>query len=253
LGLLYLYRRIRAKNAELSRLNERYNQQNTELTAFNQRMERFTHTLSHDALGYTNNILNYATLGVGSEYMDEVTPFFRKIHNNATNMKKMAQNLIQFNSFGTTPHADNLDLNTVVTEVIDNINERLGENPIIIKDLVLPRVYADREFLKQIFQNIVGNSVKFKRKDTPLQLVVLAREQADYVEIKVQDNGIGIASDKMSNVFKEFTKLNKSAEGSGLGLFICQQMVERMGGKIWAEAVTEGGTAIYFTLPMAKK
>jgi signal transduction histidine kinase len=165
----------------------------------------------------------------------------------------MSLNLILFNKTGEVANTSNLALTDVVAEVMEDMGEELTTAIRSLSAQGLPMVYADREFTKQIFRNLLGNAVKFRRPNTELEIVISSIEQGGFVEIQVRDNGIGIAPDKLSNVFDEFTKLNKSAEGSGLGLFICQQIVEVMGGKIWAESVAEGGTAIHFTLPRAKK
>jgi signal transduction histidine kinase len=252
LGLLYLYRRIRAKNTELSRLNTLYNQQNNALTASNQRMEWFTQTLSHDALGYINNVLNFANFGKNASYSEEVTGILEKVHKNAVSLKKMSLNLILFKKTGEIANTSNISLTDVMAEVIEDMGEELTHNPLTLNALNLPMAYADKEFTKQIFRNLLNNAVKFRQPKGELHVSISGVEKGDFVEIQVRDNGVGIPEEKLSLVFDEFTRLNKKVEGSGLGLFICQQTVEVMGGKIWAEAVVEGGTTIHFTLPMAK-
>lgn len=251
LGLLYLYQQIRAKNAELLRLNTLSNQQNNALSSSNQRMEWFTNTLSHDALGYINNVLNYAIFGKNIDISKETTTILEKIHKNAVSLKKMSLNLILFKKTGEIANTTNLALTDVVAEVIEDMGEELTHNPLTLHAQNLPMAYADKEFTKQIFRNLLSNAVKFRQPNTELHITISGEAKDNFVEIQVRDNGIGIDADKLSLVFEQFTKLNKSAEGSGLGLFICQQAMEVMGGKIWAETIAEGGIAICFTLPMA--
>jgi signal transduction histidine kinase len=165
----------------------------------------------------------------------------------------MSLNLILFKKTGEVTNTSNISLMDVVEEVIEDMGDELTQSIDALSAKGLPEVYADKEFTKQVFRNILSNAVKFRSLNRPLQLIISSVEHDDVVEIKIQDNGIGIPSDKLALVFDEFTRLNKNVEGSGLGLFICQQTVEVMGGKIWAESVAEGGTVICFTLPSAKK
>jgi signal transduction histidine kinase len=242
-SLIYLYLKLRHKNTRLNDLN-------AALTKSNTQMERFTHTLSHDALGYINHILNYATAGQEADNVEEGHYATLKIHRYATNLKKMAQNLIQFNKTGFFARPETVVLSELIAEVSQDMNGDLATNNVTLNNLTAETlVYTDRELLKQVLRNLTHNAVKFRRPDVPSVLDIKAVEKENEVEVSVADNGIGIASEQLHLVFNEFTKLNKQAEGSGLGLFISKQIVERLGGQIWVESTIGQGSTFYFTLP----
>jgi signal transduction histidine kinase len=242
-NLIYLYLKLRHKNTRLNDLN-------AALTKSNTQMERFTNTLSHDALGYINHILNYATAGQEADDVQEGHYMALKTHRYATNLKKMAQNLIQFNKTGFVAQPETVVLSELVAEVSQDMNGDLAANNVTLNNLTaITTVQTDRELLKQVLRNLTHNAVKFRCPDVPPVLDIKAVEKENEVEVSVADNGIGIAPEQLSLVFNEFTKLNKQAEGSGLGLFISKQIVERLGGQIWVESTIGQGSTFYFTLP----
>jgi signal transduction histidine kinase len=242
-SLAYLYRRIRHKNETLKGLNAALTQSNTQ-------MEYFTHTLSHDALGYINHILNYATEGQEADKVEEGHYAASKIHHYATNLKKMAQNLIQFNNTGLITHQETVVVADLVAEVAQDMNGDLAANKVTLNSLTATTtVHTNREFLKQVLRNLMHNAVKFHRPDVPPVLTIKAIEKEDTIEVSVADNGIGIPPEQLHLVFNEFTKLDKQTDGSGLGLFISKQIIERMSGKIWVESKAGQGSIFYFTLP----
>lgn len=252
--IFYIYRKIRAKNAELTRLNELIASRNQDLNVANQRMEHFTHALSHNALGYINHILNYTTLGQNlSNNDDSITSVFQRIHRNASRLKSMSENLINYNKNRRTINLENFDLNSILSEAVEDLAFDLSNPDIELKIEDLPQVHANREFVKEVFRNLLGNATKFKKPNTPLSIYIKSspNEQSDFVELQVQDNGIGIAPEKISEVFKEFVKGNKAADGSGLGLFICRQIIENLGGKIWVRSQQGEGCTFFLTLKKA--
>jgi light-regulated signal transduction histidine kinase (bacteriophytochrome) len=114
----------------------------------------------------------------------------------------------------------------------------------------LPTVMADRSQLIQLLQNLIGNAIKFRGKNPLVIHVSAARSETDWV-ISVRDNGIGIPSEYLNNVFEIFHRLHTRKEypGSGIGLAICRRVVERHGGRISAESELGRGSTFYFTLP----
>jgi signal transduction histidine kinase len=117
----------------------------------------------------------------------------------------------------------------------------------------LPSVRGDADRLYQLFLNLIGNALKFRRPDQPPRISVAAEKQGDAWCFSVEDNGIGIDRQHQETVFKAFWRLHAHSEydGSGLGLSICQQIVEQHGGRIWAESAQSGGARLCFTLAMS--
>jgi light-regulated signal transduction histidine kinase (bacteriophytochrome) len=114
----------------------------------------------------------------------------------------------------------------------------------------LPTVMGNDVQLVQLFQNLISNSLKFMRSGVPPKITISAQPQAQQWLFAIQDNGIGIASEHLEQVFTAFHRLHsaKVYPGSGIGLTTCQKIVERHGGQIWVESQPEVGSTFYFTL-----
>ncbi len=117
----------------------------------------------------------------------------------------------------------------------------------------LPAVLADPRQLMQLFQNLIGNAVKYRNDRTP-EIHVAAKPNGDQWVFSVQDNGIGIAPQHSERIFQMFQRLHTTNEyqGTGIGLAICRKIVERHGGKIWVEAQPGKGSTFVFTIPRAE-
>jgi len=114
----------------------------------------------------------------------------------------------------------------------------------------LPIAKADDVQLAQLFQNLIGNALKFRSASVP-RISVFAKEKETEWEFGVQDNGIGIEPQYFERIFMVFQRLHNKGEypGTGIGLAICKKVVERHGGRIWVESQPGQGTTFYFTLP----
>jgi chemotaxis family two-component system sensor kinase Cph1 len=115
----------------------------------------------------------------------------------------------------------------------------------------LPEVDGDGVQLTQLWQNLIGNAVKFRKKDSPLRIRISAERNGNEWVFGVHDNGIGIEPRFLDHIFEAFRQLHprEEYEGSGMGLAICRKIVERHGGRIWVESAFGEGASFYFTLP----
>ena len=145
------------------------------------------------------------------------------------------------------------DCNEVMRRVLLNLKVAIEESGAKVSSDPLPTVSGDTVQLMQLFQNLVGNAVKF-RQDTPPLVQVSARAENDLWHFTVKDNGIGIAPQNFERVFALFQRLHTRQKypGTGIGLAICQRIVERHGGRIWVESELGQGTAFHFTIPQLK-
>jgi light-regulated signal transduction histidine kinase (bacteriophytochrome) len=135
-------------------------------------------------------------------------------------------------------------------EVLLNLQVAIDENAAQVKWHDLPFVRADHIGLVQLFQNLIGNAIKYRSKLAPVIEVWSERREKEWL-FAVRDNGIGIKSEYAEQVFGVFKRLHGTAyPGTGIGLAICQRIVETHGGRIWVEAVPDGGSTFYFMLPI---
>ena len=142
-------------------------------------------------------------------------------------------------------------LKEVVNQAIRDLDFRIAETKAVVKSEELPAVRANKTQMLQLFQNLIGNALKFHRRDAPPQIMIQGRVlDKEFVEISVQDNGIGFDEKYGDQIFKPFRKLHSAGEyeGSGIGLAICQKIVMHHGGKITAKSSPGKGSNFIFTL-----
>ena len=142
-------------------------------------------------------------------------------------------------------------LEDCLKDSLDALRERVKETGARVERMSLPVVSGDRGLLTQLFQNLLGNAMKFQRGNEPPVLTVTAKQQDAEWLVEVRDNGIGIEQEYARQIFVPFKRLHGIGdyEGSGVGLAICKRAVERHGGRIWVESTPGEGSRFQFTLP----
>ena len=146
-----------------------------------------------------------------------------------------------------------IDLNTVVKEVIEDLETSISETKGVVSLKDLPIVEADPTQMRQLFQNLISNALKFQKKEqTPIIELIAKPVRKDSWDIHVMDNGIGLKAEQKENIFQPFVRLNgRSAyEGSGIGLAICKKIVNRHHGEIKVTDSNEKGSTFKVTLPV---
>jgi light-regulated signal transduction histidine kinase (bacteriophytochrome) len=135
--------------------------------------------------------------------------------------------------------------------VLGSLGSAMEKSRAEVRWAELPVLWGDRTLLGQVFQNLVGNAIKFRGSQPPVIGVKAEKNEAEW-RFSVSDNGIGIAPEYAENVFVVFQRLHARSEypGNGIGLAICKKVVERFGGRIWVEAPPAGGSTFIFTLPL---
>jgi light-regulated signal transduction histidine kinase (bacteriophytochrome) len=168
----------------------------------------------------------------------------------AIRMQVLIQDLLAFSRVGRKEELASVDCNSVMKEVRQILSNAIEENAAVVTAGDLPTVWADRTQMMQLFQNLIGNAIKFKGKEPP-QISVQAEKTDGRWLFSVRDNGIGIAPEHAENIFVVFQRLHTRQEypGNGIGLSICKKVVERYGGKIWVESQPGCGCTFKFTMP----
>lgn len=169
----------------------------------------------------------------------------------AVRMQQLINDLLAYsrvNTQGKTPEM--IDSHSVLGEALGNLSAAIEENRAIVINDDLPMVRADATQLSQLFQNLIGNAIKFRGSDLP-RIQVSACDLGSEWRFSVKDNGIGIAAQYADKVFVIFQRLHTRQDypGTGIGLAICKRIVERHGGRIWFESEPGKGSTFYFTLP----
>jgi chemotaxis family two-component system sensor kinase Cph1 len=142
-----------------------------------------------------------------------------------------------------------VDVNIIIEKALANLMFEITESRAVITADTLPTVSADDTRLIQLFQNLVGNALKY-RTNTPHIYISAERKDGEWL-FRISDNGIGIEPRQFERIFQIFQRLHTREEysGTGIGLAICKKIVERLGGRIWVESKPGEGSTFFFTLP----
>ena len=151
------------------------------------------------------------------------------------------------------PEAE-VNLNTLVQDVLVNLKSRIVESHSVITVDNLPVIFADKTQMMQVFQNLIANAIKFQPKENIPEIKISGEKRPDEWLFSVKDNGIGIDKKYHEKVFVIFKQLHSKAmfHGTGIGLAVVKKIVERHGGSIWFESELGKGTTFYFTLKNKK-
>lgn len=229
-----------------------------ELARSNTDLEQFAYVASHDLQEPLRMISSYTQL-LARRYKDnldsDANEFIGFAVDGAVRLQALIDSLLIYSRVGRrgNPFTD-VDIHEVVAESISNLRAAVEESGALIAVDDLPVVKGDEVQLVQLFQNLIGNSIKFRRDENPKVEISAKREDSQWV-FSVADNGIGIDQQYNDRIFVIFQRLNPREKyaGTGMGLAICKKIVERHGGKIWFESAPGRGTTFFFTIPTTKE
>jgi PAS domain S-box-containing protein len=232
---------------ELSRVNE-------ELRGSNDQLEQFAHVASHDLQEPLRMVTSYLELlerRYRGQLDSEAQEFIHYAVDGATRMKISIQDLLSFSRVGTAVlKSGAVQAQAILDDALADLKVAIEQSHAEVTADPLPEIVADAGMLARVFQNLIGNAIKFQKKDTPRVHVSAQRAGAEWV-FSVRDNGIGIEPRHAMRVFRIFERLHSADQypGTGIGLAISQRIVERHGGKIWLESQLGTGTTFFFSVP----
>ncbi|MFP8953217.1 PAS domain S-box protein [Natrialbaceae archaeon A-arb3/5] len=225
-----------------------------QLEESNERLEQFAYAASHDLQEPLRMITSYLQLieqRYGDELDEDGQEFIEFAVDGADRMRDMIDGLLQYSRVDTQGDPlQPVDLTAVVEDVTLDLQLKIEEEAADIELEELPRVSGDSDQLRQIFQNLLSNAIEYSG-DEPPRIRIAAEHDGEMWRISVHDDGIGIDPDEADRIFQVFERLHASTErdGTGIGLALCERIVERHGGEIWVESQPEGGSTFHFTLP----
>lgn len=237
------------------RLREERNQYLEELARSNRDLEQFAYVASHDLQEPLRMVATYTQLlaeRYRGELDDNADKYIHYAVDGAVRMQSLISDLLTFSRLGRHGiQLQDVDCRAIVDLAKKNLEVAMQESDTQIVYDSLPTVIADRSQLLQLFQNLIGNAIKFHGPEPPVIRVSAERKVKEWV-FAVADNGIGIAPEHVEVVFVIFKRLHTRAEypGSGVGLAICKKIVEQHGGRIWVESEPGKGSTFQFTLPV---
>jgi len=224
-----------------------------ELQRSNAELARFASVASHDLQAPLRSIAGFLQL-LSMRYEGRLDPeadeFIRLAVDSAHQMHALIQDLLHYSRLGAErAQAVPVSAETALQQALDNLREAVLTTDAEVSSDPLPDVLAESSQLVQLFQNLAENALKFRGDDVP-RVHFSARRVDGLACFSVADNGIGIDEDQRERIFELFARPHGFRyEGTGMGLAICRRIVDRFGGRIWAEAGPDGGAVFHFTLP----
>jgi light-regulated signal transduction histidine kinase (bacteriophytochrome) len=228
-----------------------------ELERSNGEMQDFTFAVSHDLQEPLRKIHTFSQFLVedcGEEVSEKGREHIGRMQDASERMSILICNLLALSRIGTRGgNLARVESKSIVNDVLDALSVQLEEAGAEVEAGDLPDVMADRTQLGQLFQNIIGNALKFRRPDETPRVTISSEADGDFVTFRVQDNGIGMEKRFLEKIFTIFQRLHSrdQYEGTGVGLAVCKKIVACHGGKIWAESEPGKGSSFFFTLPKA--
>ncbi len=227
---------------------------NKELKEKNKELEQFAFVASHDLqepLRTTSTFVGLLQDQYKGKLDEKADKYLNYIGQASDRMKVLINDLLEYSRIGNKQDIKQLDCNTIMNEVLADLDTAISESGAEINTQPLPVIHGYQTEIKQLFQNLAYNAIKFRQKHIPSRIHISARKIRDAWQFAFADNGIGIAEEHNERIFIIFQRLHTRNEykGSGIGLSHCKKIVELHKGKIWLESELGKGTTFYFTIP----
>ena len=220
----------------------------------NKELEQFAYVASHDLrepLRMITSFLELLKMRYENDLDGEANEFIDYAVDGAQRMDVMIKDLLDYSRISSQERKfEYLKSEEILNTVLINLKSTIKDNSVNIIHDPLPLIYANNQQMVQLFQNLIGNAIKYRGKENP-EIQISYEDVDDEYIFSIKDNGIGIDEKHLKKIFKIFHRLHTSEEyeGTGIGLAISEKILEKHRGKIWAESETDKGTTFHFTIP----
>gem|GEM_PF-1414331 len=245
----------KVSHIRLNDLNKNLQQQAKELAISNMELEQFAYVASHDLqepLRMVTSFLTQLDKRYGGVIDEKGKQYIYFAVDGAKRMRQIILDLLEYSRAGRTLDSlEDIDLNRLVEEIQILFSKQIEEQKAVITADQLPELRAHRSPIRQIFQNLIGNALKYTKDGRQAKIHIAVKISNDHWQFSVNDNGIGIEQEYFEKIFIIFQRLHNKEEfsGTGMGLAITKKIIESQGGKIWVESEEGKGSTFYFTLP----
>lgn len=233
-------------------------EKNSELEQYiakNKELERFAYIVSHDLKEPLRTIKAFSEI-IKSKYMPQLDEnaltYFEFIISSSERMTSLIEGILEYSKIDENSHPSELiDVNDLIEKVMLDLNSSITESNAEIIFENLSAVYCNPVQIRQLFQNILSNAIKFSSKNNHPKVVITSEERENDVLFAISDNGIGISKENFDTIFSMFKRLHSrdSYRGHGVGLALCKRIVEKHQGEIWVESDGTNGTTFFISLP----
>ncbi|TAL43960.1 MAG: PAS domain S-box protein [Methylovulum sp.] len=245
---------------ELNRdLERRVDERTAQLEAANKELESFSYSVSHDLRTPLRAVDGFSRI-LQDEYADKLDDEGKRLLNvvrdNTSRMQHLIDDILKFSRTSRLEMSySEIDMLGLVHAVVEELSPSVAEVNLQMEIEAIPAATGDRSMMHQVFVNLLSNAIKFSRSKDPAKIKVGSFIEGDEAVYFVQDNGVGFDmqyADKLFGVFQRLHGVNEF-EGTGIGLAIVKRIIERQGGRVWAEGKLDEGATIYFALPTKDK
>jgi len=246
-------RELEVEIAARKKVEKKLNEYAIELERKNKELEQFAYVASHDLQEPLRTVSNYVEL-LEEKYSDtadlETKKHISFIKGATSKMQNLIKDLLDISRIGRSALRSAIDCNEILRTVIVELEVSIKESDAVITSTVLPIVMGNEIELKQLFQNLISNAIKFRKKNVAPRITITAEEKNTEYLFTITDNGIGIPEKYKDKVFIIFQRLHNTDEypGTGIGLATCNKIVTLHKGKIWVESVLGEGSTFHFTI-----
>ncbi|MBK6263811.1 PAS domain-containing protein [Marivirga sp. S37H4] len=245
--------RVKERTSELREKELLLENQNKRLKSQNKELEQFTYITSHDLQEPLRTLISFSQR-LEKEYKSELKgraiQYVDFISKASMRMKELVKVLMDYSRIGKEKEITFVDSGQILEEILSDMSLLINENSAEINIAEMPKLNAYSVELRQLFQNLIGNSIKFRKKDIPPRIKIKASEDEDQWLFSVEDNGIGIEEENIHRLFIIFKRLHNrhEYEGTGIGLAHSKKIVEMHEGNIWVESKFGVGSIFNFTI-----
>jgi len=242
---------------QVTELNYALREKNEDLQAANSDLEAFCHSVSHDLRMPLRHIHSYVSLlevSVASKLNAEERQHVQTVQKAALRMTRLIDDLLAFSRIGRAEmHRQRIDMDDLIDETCQEMAPDLNDRRIDWLRQAIPDTIGDPQLMKQVWVNLLANAVKYTRPRDPAKIEIGADVSENEVVYYVRDNGVGFNMRYVDRLFGVFQRLHteKDFEGTGVGLANVRRIVQRHGGRTWAEGLEGQGATVYFSLPSA--
>ncbi len=240
----------------MKELEESIQENNEQLKRSNEELDRFAYVASHDLQEPLRMVSSYTQL-LSNRYKDKLdddaNEFMDYIVGGAKRMQLLIQDLLSFSRLSSKVEVLRpIEANHLYDNAIGNLAVAIDESGTVVTKEDLPVIHGDEGQLRQLFQNLIGNAVKYRDPEKMNKVHVSVKELSDSYQFCFEDNGIGIEANYFEKIFVIFQRLHgkDKYQGTGIGLSLCKKIVDNHHGRIWVESEYGQGTRFNFTLPM---
>jgi len=233
--------------------------QKAELEAANRELEAYSYTVSHDLRAPLRAINGFTTILFdehAAELSETARDFLERVHESGKHMGELVDDLLAFSRLGRQPmRKQSVNTSEVASNAWAQVSAELEGRQVTFHIGDLPMCESDPLLLEQVFVNLLSNAVKYSRPREVATIDVAAEVKAGETVYSVRDNGVGFDMQYADRLFRVFQRLHRADEyeGTGVGLATVQRIVERHGGRVWAQAEPDKGATFYFTLKGASE